>query len=455
MNTRWSVLVVACFLGACAGGSTSEDEVIDTGVTPTSSLDTGMGSVPPCVDGLALVSGSIVTNTTFVPECTYVLQSQVVVGRAEPVSEADRVTLTVRAGTRILGDVASRGSLVISQGGRLVAEGQADAPIVMTSSNEPGSRAAGDWGGLVLNGNAPINCELRKSNAKSVCVGGGPSAGGSYGGVESADNSGFLRYLRIEFAGASVEGEAWPALSVRGVGSGTTLDFVQVHRSGGAGVRVLGGTGHVKHLVVSHAEGPSLQWNDGWTGGAQFVVLQSGTSGSAGIVGRNSDSSLEVTPRSSPTLANMAVIGSPLSSEEDRGVTLSGGTAGQVWNSQVVGFTGPGLALGDLGACLEELPQSGLLLSNVILDGPQPLAAPSEGCTDELRPWFLGQSGNVEGGSDLQAGDNADNPSSPSFTSTSTGQEGPSQPPFEPTVLIGAVDAKDDWTVDWTSFSGD
>ena len=138
-------------------------------------------------------------------------------------------------------------SLIIEPGAKIMAEGTVDKPIVFTSDKEPGKRATGDWGGLIICGNARVN------QTKRPVIEGGP--GTEYGNTTSdefnGESSGKLKYVRIEFAGYPLEPDKEiNGLTFGGVGSGTEVEFVQVSYSNDDSYEWFGGTVNAKHLVA-------------------------------------------------------------------------------------------------------------------------------------------------------------------------------------------------------------
>ena len=194
----------------------------------------------------------------------------------------------------------------------------------------------------MINGKAPINsCQVAD---EPPCEGFGEGGTGFYGGTEPADDSGVMRYVRIEFAGRlySPKNEL-NGLALQGVGSGTVLDYIQVHLNQDDGVEFFGGTVDAKHILVTGAGDDSIDWTYGWQGRLQYAVVQQWLGvGDNGIEADNNgdmDGALrDASPRSKPTLSNLTLIGSPQSDSSDYGMLLREGTAANIHNSVVVGF---------------------------------------------------------------------------------------------------------------------
>jgi hypothetical protein len=197
------------------------------------------------------VKDSISTNTTWVNTQQYKLQGYVYVTAG--------TTLTIEPGCIIRGDKNTKGTLIIERGAKIIANGTAQVPIVFTSAEAQGDRSYGDWGGIIICGNAPTNW-----TAGEAQVEGGPRS--KYGGTDPADNSGKLSYVRIEFAGIAFSPNfEVNGLTLAGVGNGTQLDHIQVSYSGDDAFEWFGGTVNSKYLVTVGT------WDDDFDTDAQYV----------------------------------------------------------------------------------------------------------------------------------------------------------------------------------------
>ncbi len=281
------------------------------------------------VDDTEFVAGNITSDTTWSADILYYLQTAIFV-------ETD-ATLTVEPGTTIMGDTEGKGTLVVAQGGKLMAEGTAMQPIIMTSPQELGSRGPQDWGGLILNGNATIN------------VPGGVSEGegdtGAFGGGTSpddSDSSGNLKYVRVEFAGIEFSPDnELNGIAFQGTGSGSEFDHIQVHYNQDDGVEFFGGTSAVKYVLLTGIGDDSMDWTMGWRGKAQFVVaVQEGqVRADQGFECDNLGSDNLATPIANPMIYNVTLIGSAdTGPKSDQGMLLREGTGGKLHNFIVWGF---------------------------------------------------------------------------------------------------------------------
>ena len=282
---------------------------------------------PPPTEGV--LSGTITEDMQLDSSLTYHIQGTTVV--------EDGATLTIPAGTTLLGDVRFHGSaLIVRQGGRLVASGTAAAPIVFTSSNPVGRRRKGDWGGIVLNGRSTCNFPADE------CVGEGNS--GPYGGGDVTDDSGVLRYVRIEYAGLEVSfGNELNGLTLSGVGSGTQLEYIQSHYGSDDGIEFFGGTVDLKYAYVTGASDDSFDYSTGWQGRGQFwAVQQDPDDADNGFEVDGNEENFDATPLTNPTIYNVTLVGKApgtgSAGESTRGTIFRRGAGGTLHNAVILGF---------------------------------------------------------------------------------------------------------------------
>ena len=271
----------------------------------------------------------------------------------------DGVTLTIPAGMVI--EAAATGAdvyLAVAQGGKIIAEGTSSQPIIFTSdANTPN---AGDWGGLILLGKAPVNSITGSATATSEI------GNLSYGGSEADDNSGILRYVRVEYSGGKASGQSENnGFSFYGVGSGTVVEYIQMFEGSDDGVEFFGGTVNVSYLSVVNSQDDSIDWTEGYTGTITDAYVKHGVSHDKGIEadGYNTDVGNNSNPLyfSKPTVTNLTIVGLG-SGTGNEAIRLRAGTQGIFTNVKLEGFaegfdldgdqgdnpTGAGVLSGDL-----------------------------------------------------------------------------------------------------------
>ena len=183
-------------------------------IAPVSSAQAPPVNVPGIDKPVIVVTGVIDGTENWTNNFYYVLRGAVFVLAG--------ATLNIQAGTRVIGESGSVGTLIVLRGGRINAIGTREQPIVFTSDQAVGNRSRGDWGGLIINGNAPVNLDGG--------LGFGEADTGVYGGDDPNDNSGTLRYVRVEFAGVEFSPDnELNGIAFQGVGRGGTYEFIQVH----------------------------------------------------------------------------------------------------------------------------------------------------------------------------------------------------------------------------------
>lgn len=273
------------------------------------------------VDQVVSINTDITTDTIFSASNAYLLNKTGVFVR-------HGATLTIEPGTFVYGSQAQKAALIIDRGGKIVAEGTSLRPIVFTAEAAIGERTRGMWGGLIINGRAPMNAPGGEGE--------GEGQTGVYGGNDPNDSSGILKYIRVEYSGILFSDDnELNGIAFQGVGRGTVVEHVQVHMSQDDGVEFFGGTVDAKYILLTAIRDDSLDWVEGWQGNAQFIVaVQRGDDADNGIEADNKDSGNDLTPRSNPTIYNLTLIGAPSggSSESDDAVLLREGTAGKIHN---------------------------------------------------------------------------------------------------------------------------
>ena len=256
------------------------------------------------------ITSNITSNTTWTAGNVYLLQGQIYV--------KNNATLTIEPGTIIMGDKAVQGSgLFITKGAKLMAEGTVNAPIVFTSNQPAGSRAAGDWGGVILMGKAANN----QANGIANIEGLAPTTDTEFGGgttPDNNDNSGSLKYVRIEFPGyAYQQDKEINGLTLGSVGAATQIEYVQVSFSNDDAYEWFGGTVNARHLVSYRNLDDDFDTDYGYSGNVQFGLIvrdpniadNPSVSTSEGFESDNDASGSTNNPQTNATFSNVTAIG--------------------------------------------------------------------------------------------------------------------------------------------------
>jgi hypothetical protein len=404
-------------------------------------------NVPGIDRPVVVVTGSIRGTESWVNANYYVLRGAVFV--------EDGATLNIAAGTRIIGESGSVGTLVVLQGGRINAIGTPQAPIVFTSDQPIGQRGRGDWGGLIINGRAPVNLEGGEGE--------GEGDTGVYGGTNPNDNSGVLRYVRVEFSGIEFSPDnELNGIAFQGVGRGTQVDHVQAHMSRDDAMEWFGGTADGKYLVLSNAADDSVDWTFGWTGRLQFVaVTQRGDDADNGIEADNSEFNNNALPRSNPQIYNITLCGDPdrnEGGESPRAANIRRGTAFTIRNFLVTGFKTVGFQISDTNTSAQV--DNGTSEMGAGVAWGMPTNMHSSVMTYITSGRFPNVRTGVDPGLSTAACSNHERPNfqPSSIASLAGGQLAPIQPPndgfFDVVTFIGAVPPAPapNWMDGWTSF---
>lgn len=256
--------------------------------TTSCSDDDPVGPGPDEPGDTLVKTGILEADETWTPNNVYVLDGRVVVNEG--------VTLTIEPGTIVKaedGQHSNASTLIVDRGGKLVANGTAEQPIIFTSVNDdilPGEKEstldpladAGQWGGIILLGHAPISA----ANAEGIdYIEGIPSdlSYGEYGGSDAEDNSGSLKYLSIRFSGVALQQDAEiQGLTLGGVGSGTTIENIEIYSNKDDGIEWFGGTVNVKNVLVYAQEDDGLDVDQAYSGTIDnALIIQTQNSGSA------------------------------------------------------------------------------------------------------------------------------------------------------------------------------
>lgn len=265
-------------------------------------FEDGGGTITPPTDPTSNVISGVISSSKFYAKGKWILKGYVYV--------VDGATVTFEAGCVVQSDVAEKGALIIERGAKIIAQGTSTSPIVFTSGKAIGSRAPGDWGGIILLGKAPTN---RPLDPAPVIEGG---VGRQYGGTDPLDASGVLRFVRIEYAGIAAEpGSEINGLTCGGVGSGTIIENVMVSFGNDDAFEFFGGTVNAKNLIAFATADDDFDFDFGFTGKIQYGIamrkadfVDAGDAGN-GVECDNDASGTNATPITRPQLSNFTIVG--------------------------------------------------------------------------------------------------------------------------------------------------
>ena len=254
-----------------------------------------------------VITSNVTSNTTWTSNHTYLLQGQIYV--------TSGATLTIQAGTKILGDKNTVGAgLFISKGGKINAVGTATNPIVFTSNQPKGQRNIGDWGGVILMGKAHTNNPGDTNHIEGIA----PNPYTLYGGQDDNDNSGTMQFCRIEFGGYVYQpNKEINGLTFGGVGRGTTIDHIQVSFSNDDAFEWFGGSVNCRYLVAYRSLDDDWDTDNGFSGHVQFclsvrdpqIADNPAISTSEGFESDNDPNGDAATPKTTAIFSNITLIG--------------------------------------------------------------------------------------------------------------------------------------------------
>lgn len=281
------------------------------------SSDETTGTDVPNLEG-SVLQGNITTDLN-VPAGNYNLKGVVVVKSG--------ATLTIEAGTTFTVSTADQAAgtnyLQVEQGAKLIANGTSSSPIVFTAQ----SQQIGAWGGIIINGKARINV----AGGTEVAEAGGLV----YGGNDDADNSGSLKYVRVEYAGAAITGGTaeYNAFSFFGVGSGTVLENLQAYKGADDAFEFFGGAVNATNLAAFGCEDDNIDWDRGYRGTLSNIWIIQPANGDFGFECSNLPVEFNSTPRANPTVTNVTITGSGNATKA--AFNFKEGTAGNISNVKV------------------------------------------------------------------------------------------------------------------------
>ena len=270
----------------------------------------------------SVLQGSIVSDLTLKSGNTYTLNGEFLV--------KEGATLNIEPGVKIVAQYDDRVDyILVEQGAKINALGTASAPIIMTSSKEE----PGAWGGIHICGRAHTNAEGGKGSAEI--------GGAVYGGDNDADNSGVLKYVRVEYTGYAFDEEHEAnCMTFYGVGNGTMIENCEAYHGSDDGFEFFGGSVNVKNMVVVNCSDDSFDWTEGWNGKGENLVAFQEAEGTLGydcdclIEADNNENNYSATPVSHPVLKNLILVGNGGSKQ---GIRLRRGTEVEITSAKVCG----------------------------------------------------------------------------------------------------------------------
>jgi len=277
------------------------------------------------------LSGVYTDDIILTKDTLWALDNEVIIGG----DNTNSATLTIQEGTEIFGHNGDD-YLYISRGSKIIAKGTKEEPISFTSKKDILGLASqyhkGEWGGLVIAGNAPTNVRHKDKFEFSL-------SGGEFGGNQPHDNSGILHYVLIKYAGHEVGmDKELNGLSLGGVGDGTLIDYIEVYNNYDDGIELWGGTVNLKHIVLIGNGDDNIDTDHGYQGKMQYVYIKQTTTTSRNPRGLEADNLSEnflATPVARPIIANFEMHGSE---DSEEGILLRRGSGAMLINGYVNGF---------------------------------------------------------------------------------------------------------------------
>lgn len=315
--TKWKSYSLALIAGMSVLTACSSDDNNDNG----GNGNNGNGNE---IENGTTLKGTITSDVTLTAGSTYKLSGEYIV--------EDGATLNIEAGVKIISiydDIVDY--ILVKQGGKINAVGTSSAPIVMTSEKEE----PGAWGGIHICGKAHTNAEGGKGSSEI--------GGTTYGGNDDADNSGTLKYVRVEYSGYAFDSEHEAnGITFYGVGNGTTVEYCQAYKGSDDGFEFFGGSVNVSNLVSVSCSDDSFDWTEGWNGTATNLVAYQEAEETLGydcdclIEADNNENNYAATPVAHPVLKNLILVGNN-SAAGNRGIRLRRGTQVEIDGAKVCG----------------------------------------------------------------------------------------------------------------------
>jgi len=416
------------------------------------------------------------SSQTLSADTKYLLTGQVFV--------RDGQTLTIEPGTVVMGEKKSKGTLIIDLGGKLIANGTNDNPIVFTSNQEVGDRDRGDWGGLVILGKAKINIPNPSIEGIEPQI--------TYGGSNDEDNSGSIQYVRVEFAGIELTpNNETNSITLGAVGRGTTFENVQVSYGGDDGFEWFGGAVNGKNLIALATWDDCFDIDNGFNGNLQFGLSvrypsyadQSDSNGFEWDTNGTNEATDRPTTAtvSNFTILGPAIDGNSFSGNYKYGLDLRRRVAANLFNSVILGF--PSAVRMNQNTVLPNYTGSAAQIANNVFYAKttKTVSGNTDFTAADVLGYLTAQDNTVEAGADFQTSAaysalginpelffnkkiNTNYPANPSFAVTSgpisTGanfsysafNEAGRSAAFDKTVTFKGGFGSNDWTQGWSNF---
>ncbi len=423
MNSISKLSSLLCLLALVFFASCGDDE------NPDTDPDQNFVVEEVSIDGNTYmqIAGTIDSNYTFSSDHDWLLSGGIFV--------EDGVTLTVEAGTNVYAaDDGTVPFLSILQGGKIEANGTASSPIVFTSIKDiTGDASPGDWGGIIVNGYANINVGATAE---------GEGGTGTYGGTDDEDDSGTIRYVRVEYAGKFLGTDnELNGFSFNGVGRETTVEYIQAYKGSDDGIEFFGGAVKVRYAVSSGNQDDSFDWTHGWSGSGQFWVAVQDGSSDRGIEGDNNGDDNTLSPYSEPSISNITLIGIDDGDGDNQGIKLREGTKGQIANVIVTGFPKSGIQV-EHDVTLANMNDGSLRVRSARVDTNDPYVATNSDGEAVNNIWEDDDTNSTSGsGLNGYVGTVSENATNPNDLGSWFD---------ESADYVGAVPTGSDWTAGWT-----
>lgn len=426
--------------------------------------DDNNGTEPDPPKGAEVISGNITTNTTLTADKVWTLEGYVRV--------LDGATLTVEPGTIVKGKKAAAGinssALIIERGGKIIADGTAENPIIFTSSQLVGSRSIGDWAGIIVCGRAGTNISGGVGQYESGILGADVAQYGSATPVDN-DNSGIIRFVRIEYAGVQIQQDKEiNGLTLCAVGSGTVVENVQVSYGGDDAFEFFGGTVNCKNLIAYRSTDDDFDFEFGYRGTIQFAIsmkdpnIADAAGASNGIECDNGVGEADQ-PYNKPVLSNFTFIGpgAGANDKHNSGVLFRKGTQFVLVNSIIVNHLKGGVEIATAQAGAFVAAGQSVLKNNLVFAIANPFKVSSSAFGGDAAAFTALATDPANGNTILADAAAAGitsidlaNPN-PTLTATSPAKTGASftglPASFQQVTYRGAADTNN-WAAGWSNF---